>query len=202
MSQDLAADITKSLPLKLNMGCGFDQREGWINVDSFAGCNPDQVFNLESIPWPWADNIAGTVMFNHSLEHLGGDPQVFLGIMKELYRICQDQAVVEIRVPHHRHDNFVNDPTHVRPITAEMLYLFDKDSCNEWARSGAPNTPLALHLDVDFYPESIVYVPDSRYAELLQSGKLSGSELEILMREKNNVVQELQIRLRVKKTAT
>lgn len=199
MPQNPPTNDSQVPPLKFNMGCGFDKRPGWINVDSFAGCNPDEVVNLESVPWPWLDNSADAVMFNHSLEHLGRDPQVFLGIMKELYRICQDQAVIDIRVPHPRHDNFINDPTHVRPITADMLFLFDKESCLEWARIGASNTPLALHLDVDFYPENVAYMPDPRYAELLQSGKISGAELEVLMREKNNVVQEIQVKLRVKK---
>ena len=37
--------------------------------------------------------------------------------MKELYRISCDQANIHISVPHPRHDDFLADPTHVRPIT-------------------------------------------------------------------------------------
>ena len=33
--------------MKLNLGCGFDKREGWLNVDSFAECQPDQFLDIE-----------------------------------------------------------------------------------------------------------------------------------------------------------
>ena len=26
---------------KLNLGCGFDKREGFVNADSFEQCQPD-----------------------------------------------------------------------------------------------------------------------------------------------------------------
>ena len=37
--------------LKLNLGCGFDKREGWLNVDSFAACQPDKLLDIEATPW-------------------------------------------------------------------------------------------------------------------------------------------------------
>ena len=49
--------------------------------------------------------------------------RVFLGMMKELYRICRDGAEIEINVPHPRHDNFIGDPTHVRIITPDTLLI-------------------------------------------------------------------------------
>ena len=69
--------------LKLNLGCGFNQLQTYINVDKFPGCNPDQVIDLEKTPWPWPDNSASEICMNHVLEHLGQNPEVFLSIVKE-----------------------------------------------------------------------------------------------------------------------
>ena len=62
--------------MKFNMGCGADIREGWINVDKFHDglLQPDyMLFDLDLSPWPWKSNCAETVLFNHSLEHMGQD---------------------------------------------------------------------------------------------------------------------------------
>ena len=47
--------------------------------------------------------------------------------MKELYRICKNNSIIDIVVPHPRHDDFLSDPTHVRPITDMTLSLYDKE---------------------------------------------------------------------------
>lgn len=35
---------------KLNLGCGFDKREGWINADNFKECHPDVLFDIQTFP--------------------------------------------------------------------------------------------------------------------------------------------------------
>ena len=34
---------------KLNLGCGFDRRDGFVNADSFKECDPDIVVDMDSI---------------------------------------------------------------------------------------------------------------------------------------------------------
>src|SRR5437879_4750936 len=118
--------------IKFNMGCGHRKLAGYVNVDAVAACEPDEVYDLESTPWPWADGCAEEIRFTHSLEHMGGDPKVFLAMMQELYRVSADGCTVQIDVPHPRHDNFIGDPTHVRPVTPQMLSLFDRSLNDEW----------------------------------------------------------------------
>ena len=89
-------------------------------------------------------------MLSHVLEHIGQDPNIFNEILKEFYRVCKNQAVIDIAVPHPRHDDFISDPTHVRPITLLGLSLYDKSLNEEWAKSGAANTPLGLIHKVNF----------------------------------------------------
>src|SRR5947208_13026944 len=98
-------------PLKLNLGCGQNHRPGYVNVDR-AG-SPDVKWDLEQFPWPWEDSSVGEVVMFHVLEHLGESTATYLKIIQEIYRVCQDGAAIQITVPHPRHDDFLNDPTHV-----------------------------------------------------------------------------------------
>ncbi len=139
--------------MKLNLGCGFSQKEGWVNVDSQPDCNPDQIWDLEKTPWPWESNSVDEILMNHVLEHLGAETSVYLGIIREMYRVCRDGAQITIAVPHPRHDNFMTDPTHVRPITPEGLMMFSQEQ--NLRDEHVPNTPLGIYLDVDFNVDKV-----------------------------------------------
>lgn len=184
---------------KLNMGCGHNKVEGYINVDQSPVCHPDIVCNLEELPWPWQDDSIHEVLFSHCLEHLGRETKSFLQIMKELYRVCRDEAIINIIVPHPRHNNFINDPTHVRIITPQVLELFNHELNDEWQRGGYANTPLAHYLGVDFVIKSSITVLEEPYASLYQEGALSDEEIGIALREKNNVASEFRITLITRK---
>ena len=181
--------------MKLNLGCGYSRLDGWLNVDKFAACDPDRVVDLEQTPWPFEDGCADEILLSHVLEHLGADPEVFFAIVKELYRVCRPGAEVRIHVPHPRHDDFINDPTHVRPITPELLFLFSKRQNRIWQANRASNTLLALYLDVDFEVKKASSVLDPRYAEALSRGQIAEAQLDELARSYNNVIREYVITL-------
>lgn len=185
--------------MRLNMGCGRNKREGYVNVDAAPACEPDQVWDLEQTPWPWADDSAQEVLFVHSLEHMGGDPKVFLRIMQELYRICAPDAVIHIRVPHPRHDDFIGDPTHVRPVTPAMISLFDRQLNETWAAGGFANTPLALYTGVDFQLTKTTFVLEEPYRTRLNNKELSVDEVTTLVKERYNIVREIEMMLRARK---
>jgi hypothetical protein len=177
--------------MKLNLGCGQNKLPGYVNVDSQPAAAPDVNWDLEVMPWPWAAGEVKEVVMNHVLEHLGADPAVFIGIFRELYRVCAPGAVVKIAVPHPRHDHFLGDPTHVRVVTPEVLSLFSKKNCASWAKSGAANTPLALYADVDFELRETKFIVEPQYA--------SKPNVMDLARHWNNVVQEIRMELEVVK---
>lgn len=185
--------------MKLNMGCGHNKIDGYLNVDMSPECQPDLICDLEVLPWVWPDNSVDAVRFNHSLEHLGQQSAVFLGMMKELYRVCRNDAIIEIGVPHPRHDNFIGDPTHVRVITPQLLALFDRRLNDEWKKLGAANSPLAHYLGVDFVVVEAITVLAEPYSEMYSSGKISPEDLDVMLRERNNIASEYRIKLAVRK---
>jgi predicted SAM-dependent methyltransferase len=185
--------------MKLNLGCGDKKLPGFVNCDSQAACNPDRLVDLEALPWPFDDNCADEIVLSHVLEHLGESCRVYLGIIKELYRVCAPDAIVRIAVPHPRHDDFLTDPTHVRPILPDQFYLFSKKANAEWRAGGYANTPLAVYLDVDFQVEDVEWVVDDIWMARLQQGEITKDDLTIAARHQNNVLKEARIKLRVNK---
>ena len=188
--------------LKFNMGCGQNHLPGYVNVDAAEASRPDEVVDLEVTPWPWPDNCAEEVRFIHSLEHMGGQSKVFLAMMTELYRICAPDASVIIHVPHPRHDFFLNDPTHVRVITPELMALFNRDFNEQWRTTGASNTPLAFYTGVDFKITSYQGVLAEPFRTQNQTGQISQAELEEAVRFRNNIIEEWRINLRALKPAS
>jgi glycosyltransferase involved in cell wall biosynthesis len=185
--------------LRLNLGCGRDHLAGWVNVDQFPGSHPDVVHDLERFPWPFPDDCAGEVLLKHVLEHLGRDSATFLGIMGELYRVCAPGARVRILVPHPRHRDFLQDPTHVRPVLAEMFEHFSLDCNEDWGRRGLPGTPLALYLGLDFRIESATLHLDPWWDAEFRSGRITREQLERAARDCNNVVATTEVVLRARK---
>jgi len=177
--------------LKLNLGCGSNKMQGYVNVDLFG--EPDVRHDLEAFPWPWPNSSVEDIHMSHVLEHLGAAPNTFIGIMKELYRVARNGAKIRIVVPHPRHDHYLGDPTHVRPITPDMLALFDRQQCEAWQAHGYSNTPLALFHNVDFKMVECQFVLEPKYSHLSQQ------EAQQAISERNNVCTEIRIVLEVRK---
>lgn len=176
--------------MKLNLGSGNNKIDGFISIDNWEGCAPDLFHDLSEFPWPIEDDSADEVLANHVMEHLLDT----VGTMKELYRICQKDAVVQINVPHWAHDDQVNDPTHVRAITPEMMALFCKGTCEQLQESHAANTPLALMHNVDFILEKVDMALDERFRHWQDD-----PALERMMLLNRNVVREVRMTLRANK---
>ena len=185
--------------LKLNFGCGFNLIPGFVNIDRSSACHPDIVFDAETQSWPWPTNSIDEVLFYHSLEHMAPDPNVFLGMIRELYRVCAPQARIRILAPHPRHDDFLNDPTHVRAITPVLFTLFDRQRNLRWIEGRYANTPLAIYLGVDFVVESSEVTLTPEYVQKVQSGEFSEEAIQALLLERNNVAKEYEFVLRVRK---
>lgn len=185
--------------MRLNLGCGYRKRESFVNVDRFADCAPDETVDLEAIPWPWPNDSVDEILLSHVLEHLGATTEAYFGVFRELYRVCRPDARVTVTVPHPRHDDFLNDPTHVRAVTLEGLAMFSRRQCEAWIRDGAANSPIALMVGVDFEIESTQLVLEPIWRSKLEMKRITETELLLAIRERNNVVKETTAVLRAVK---
>lgn len=208
-------------PIRLNAGCGSNKRSGWLNVDSQAAATPDLQFDLTAPGWPLPDGSVGEVELSHVLEHMGS---AFETVMKELYRVCQHEALVHVRVPHPRHDWFVADPTHTRSLLPTSFRMLDAEACKAGFVGGDSISPLALYWRVDFSVVDVELVPSPGFQELnrtrllrslaypfvrrwikrwLGRAKGEGTEAEaqvlFLSKYLNNVVGDVRLTLRVRK---
>ncbi|GGA33141.1 hypothetical protein CYANOKiyG1_50130 [Okeania sp. KiyG1] len=177
--------------LYLNLGCGARHLDGYVNVDKFG--SPDISLDLETFPWPWDDNSVAEIEMSHVLEHLGQQADIYLKIIQEIYRICKLGAKVHIKVPHHRHDNLLHDPTHVRPITPYGLSMFSQKLNQERQDKGYPTTPLGMYLGVNFELAEVRYLPSKFWYER-ESDRVN--DTEYLLEQSalySNLIQEVDM---------
>lgn len=179
--------------MRYNLGSGADYKYGWVNVDRFEDARPDIVMDLETFPWSLPDESADEILLSHVLEHLGGSSENLLNVVSELYRVCKPGARVTIRVRDPRHDDYLSDPTHQRPVIPGLFQPFDLALNEQWQAHGLPGTPLAKYLTLDFAMVSATPYIDPRWLEALNAGRLTTDVLAEAMRSNNNVVQWREI---------
>jgi len=102
--------------VKLNIGCGRDIREGWINLDIRAGDNIDVIHNLDDLPLPFDDDVFDEVYTSHILEHV----LRWENLLHDIHRVMKSGGILIIRVP------YGLDPTayHIRSFTEWSLDNF------------------------------------------------------------------------------
>jgi len=107
--------------MKLNLGCGHDYKEGYLNCDISSQVKQDKIVDLEK-KLPFKTNSISKIYISHTLEHIKN----FVPLMHELHRICKADAEIEILVPFYSSWGQFNDPTHVRFFTPFTFNYFKK----------------------------------------------------------------------------
>ena len=182
--------------MKLNLGCGYNKLEGYINVDYDIKCNPDIVADLEGV-LPFEDSSVDEIVMFHVLEHLGQDTKTYLNIWREFYRILKDQGLIRICVPHWQHENFHHDPTHVRKITPVGIDMFSQERNLNTIKTGGSETTLGLQLDIDIGVIEVGYDLMPEFQKEM-NGKLNYL-IEQEINKYNNVCYQVQINARAYK---
>ena len=186
--------------MKLNLGCGKDYIDDWVNVDFYDDSKCDVIHDLEEFPWPWENDSVSEIKIIHTLEHLGADWKVYIKILQEMYRVCEDDATIEVHVPSPWHWHYTSDPTHVRPITPDGLNLFSKEHCQKCIDNETSETPFVIIYDVDLRLYDAIWKCDRMWQNKLESGEVQISQIGELHSMYNNVVREFQISLAVVKS--
>ena len=105
---------------KLNLGCGLDIRQGYINLDMHKLNGVDIVHDVNNLPLPFSENEFDYILCQDVLEHVDN----LIGLMKELNRVIRKDGIVEIRVPHFTSANNYADPTHKNRFSVRTFYFF------------------------------------------------------------------------------
>lgn len=121
-------------PVKLDLGCGPNPREGFTGVDALPFDGRVAIVHDLRKPWPWADASVDEVSSSHFLEHLTGTERVHF--FNELYRVLKPGAKALIVTPHWANACAYGDPTHQWPPLSEWAaFYLDK----QWRAVNAPH---------------------------------------------------------------
>jgi ubiquinone/menaquinone biosynthesis C-methylase UbiE len=180
--------------MKINIGAGDVKLEGYVTLDYDKATDPDHVLDVEVDKFPFEDDTVETVVAHHILEHLGDG---YFHCLQELYRVCKHGAIIDIRVPHHRHESFAADPTHRRPITIMGLKLFSKKFNKYCREEGFASSRLGDYFGVDFEILDYQYIPDDKARQKFQA--FSSEQVEEYASEHNNIISEIKVKLLVVK---
>lgn len=180
--------------MKLNIGSGYKRYPDFLNVDHDPLVKPDFLVDLENLKLDIPDSSVEYVIAHHILEHIGPG---FFDLMKELYRVCKNGAIIDIKVPHHRSDVQYMDPTHMRVITVDMMLQFSKEY-NQWHIDNFNSSSgFGLRLDVDFVMEKYKLNPHTKWEERFKT--MTEQEIEEVSANFNNVYIETIMIMKVKK---
>ena len=180
--------------MKLNIGAGYVKIPGFLNVDHDPLVNPDFLCDLEDLKLPIADSSVDEVYAHHIFEHIGTG---FLPMMKELYRVCQHDAVLDIKFPHHRSEIWFGDPTHVRKLTINQLSMFSKKENIRHIGEYGSSSGFGLFLNVDFEVLGYVQKLYPKWEERFKT--MSPEEQQEVVDNYNNVFWEVHVGMRVVK---
>lgn len=176
--------------MKLNIGGGYRRYDGFLNVDNDPLTNPDYLCDIGKDNLPIEDNSVDEVMALHIFEHIPGND--FFHLLQELYRVCSDGAVINIEVPHYRHDDFFGDPSHCRPFTIDTFKMFSK-KYNEFSiEHYGSSSAFALRLNVDFEIIDWDYYYDADYVGILNSFT-SNEDRQLFIKTSSNVIRTIKV---------
>jgi predicted SAM-dependent methyltransferase len=149
--QILANKKNNNGKVNLNVGCGTDYKNGWINIDN----NSDHNIKKLDLNWdlrhklPLPDNSVDFIFNEHFLKHLNAKQGV--RVLKDFWRILKTDGVLRIATPdlkvcidNYSDDNWRSNPYYEKfkeiGTKAELLnisfhnwghqYLYDQEELN------------------------------------------------------------------------
>jgi SAM-dependent methyltransferase len=108
--------------MKLNLGCGRNPIDGYVNLDRQQLPGVDIVHDLERLPLPFLPDTFDEIIGIDLIEHITDA----LGLMQELWRIAKPDATCTFALPYGSSDDAWEDPTHVRPYFVNSWSYFSQ----------------------------------------------------------------------------
>jgi len=115
--------------MKLNIGCGKDIKEGWVNCDNAKGDLPKGVIRVDlSKPLPFPDQTFDEILASHVLEHI----VEYANTVDECFRVLEPKGIMTIRTPY----GMNYDARHIRFLKPESM--------NHWILANEDATSLEV----------------------------------------------------------
>lgn len=160
---------------KLNLGCGNDIKEGYLNVDFEKHSEGiDKIHDLNEFPYPFKENEFDIILMHNILEHLDDAYKV----MKEIHRILKPGGKVHIYVPHFSSDCAWADLQHqkgysvgafIAPNVTCMFKVIRNKICFCRYRL---ITPLYANLFSKFYERIFAYIFPASHLDVILKKKI------------------------------
>ena len=110
----------------LNLGAGNNIKGNALNHDRTAHRREiAAVWDLNNLPWPWADDSFGRIVAVSVLEHLRLN---LVESLDECWRILRPGGHIYLKVPHWQSDTSHQDPTHYWYFSLKSFDQFDPET--------------------------------------------------------------------------
>ena len=104
---------------RLNLACGADYKDGWINQDFDDRVKADVYCDLDGITLPFADASFNLIYASHILEHIHN----LQDLKSELYRILKPGGDLVCIVPHYLSVDAWGNPQHCRAFSLDSFKI-------------------------------------------------------------------------------
>lgn len=183
--------------MKVNLGSGIKRFPGFVNLDVDPSCKPDYVCDMNKDALPFEDDTVEYMLAHHVFEHIGDG---FFNLLKQIYRVCKHEAIIDVHVPHPRHDYFLGDLSHVRPITIENMRPLSKKFCDTQSYINSSWSGFANVLNVDFEIFEHEYLLDDTFKQVIANVE-DAAQIDWMARAMNNTITEIHFKMMVIKNA-
>lgn len=131
-------------PIRIDIGCGKNKKEGFIGLDQFPIPGVDVVTDLTK-RWPYEDNSVDEANCSHFIEHLTNFNGKWerVKFFNELHRVLKPGAKCALAFPHWASNRFYGDPTHKEPFSEMGFYYLNK----EWRLQQTPGVDISYNPD-------------------------------------------------------
>jgi predicted SAM-dependent methyltransferase len=113
--------------IKINLGCGCDIRDGFINMDMYPVDDRVLFIDLNTLPLPFDDNSIDYIILHQILEHLDVNPYDF---MMDVFRILKKDGIVHVGLPVYAnnlvHNRFIHHTGYFEPIIHKSSITSDR----------------------------------------------------------------------------
>lgn len=109
--------------MKLNIGCGRDYKDDWVNTDISRETKADYYFDISKEKFPFDDNSADEIYCSGVLEQILENKDL-IHAMNECHRVLQNGCIMTVIVPNAKYSIAHQDPMDIRKFTIPTFNYF------------------------------------------------------------------------------